>query len=88
MIFRLRFVKRGGHVHCRLFQAGAPNHTWQKNGDVVFDWPGWVAFTALTWDRLEILPEDEERADESLSSAGTTQGTTQTGVNVDDNDQL
>jgi hypothetical protein len=60
MIFRLRFVKRGGHIHCRLFQAKAAGHTWEKNGDLVFDWPGWAAFTALTWDRIEILPEDDE----------------------------
>jgi hypothetical protein len=59
MIFRLRFVQKGGHIHCRLFQATAPGHTWQKNGDLVFDEPGWRAFSALMWRRIEMLPEDD-----------------------------
>jgi hypothetical protein len=29
MIFRVRFEQKGGHVHCRLFQATAPGQTWQ-----------------------------------------------------------
>jgi hypothetical protein len=59
MIFRLRFVQKGGHVHCRLFQAKAAGHTWEKNGDLVFDEPGWQAFSALMWRRIEMLPEDD-----------------------------
>jgi hypothetical protein len=58
MIFRLRFIQKGGHIHCRLFQATAPGHTWQKNGDLVFDERGWGAFSALMWARIEMLPED------------------------------
>jgi hypothetical protein len=27
VIFRLRFVQRGGHIHCRLFQAAAAGRT-------------------------------------------------------------
>jgi hypothetical protein len=60
MIFRLRFIQKGAHIHCRLFQATAAGQTWQKNGDLVFDERGWIAFAKLTWDRLEILPEDEQ----------------------------
>jgi hypothetical protein len=65
VIFRLRFVQRGGHIHCRLFQAAAAGHTWQKNGELVFDEPGWRDFSALMWGRIEMLPEDEERDDEA-----------------------
>lgn len=59
MIFRLRFKQLGGHVHCRLFQAAAPGHTWQKNGDLVFDELGWLVFATKMRARIEILPEDD-----------------------------
>jgi hypothetical protein len=59
MIFRLRFVQKGGHIHCRLFQANAAGHTWQKNGELVFDEPGWRHFSALMWARIEMVPEEE-----------------------------
>jgi hypothetical protein len=59
MIFRLRFVQKGGHIHCRLFQATAAGHTWQKNGDLVFDEPGWRAFSEQTRGHFEMLPEDD-----------------------------
>jgi hypothetical protein len=65
MIFRLRFVQKGGHIHCRLFQAKAPGHTWEKNGALVFDELGWFAFATLMHARIEMLPEDEERDGES-----------------------
>jgi hypothetical protein len=58
MIFRLRFEQVGGHVHCRLFQTLAPGHTWQKNGEIVFDERGWEAFAALVKGRIEMVPED------------------------------
>lgn len=58
MIFRLRFKQLGGHVHCRLFQALSPSHTWQKNGEIVFDERGWESFAALMHTRIEMLPED------------------------------
>jgi hypothetical protein len=60
MIFRIRFEPRGGHIHARVFQTTAPGRTWQKNGDLVFDEPGWEAFAALVHGRVEILPEDKE----------------------------
>jgi hypothetical protein len=59
MIFRLRFVQKGGHIHCRLFQAAAAGHTWQKNGELVFDELGWRDFSTLMWGRIEMLPEDD-----------------------------
>jgi hypothetical protein len=58
MIFRLRFIQRGGHIHCRLFQATTPDHTWQKNGELVFDEPGWRSFCSVVWARIELIPED------------------------------
>jgi hypothetical protein len=62
MIFRLRFQQKGGHIHGRLFQATAPGHTWQKNGDLVFDEAGWGAFSALAALgplHIELLPEGD-----------------------------
>jgi hypothetical protein len=60
VIFRLRFKQLGGHIHCRLFQAAVAGHTWQKNGDLVFDEPGWRSFQSVIWKRIEVLPEDDE----------------------------
>jgi hypothetical protein len=65
LIFRLRFIQRGGHIHCRLFQATAAGHTWQKNGDLVFDEPGWRAFREQMWLEIEILPEDDQREEKT-----------------------
>jgi hypothetical protein len=59
MIFRIRFQQRGGHIHCRLFQAVAPGQTWSKNGDLVFDERGWEAFAALLFGRVEFVEEAE-----------------------------
>jgi hypothetical protein len=57
MIFRVRFEQKGGHVHCRLFQATAPGQTWQKNGEFTFDEAGWLAFGELLHGRVEFVPE-------------------------------
>lgn len=35
MIWRVRYSKRGGHVHCRLFVARETNRTFAKCGDFV-----------------------------------------------------
>lgn len=35
MLFRVRFKIAGGHIHCSLFCAPAPNMTWAKCGDFV-----------------------------------------------------
>ncbi len=63
MIFRLRFIQKGGHIHCRLFQAAAAGQTWQKNGDLTFDERGWAAFSEQTRGHIEMLPEDDTGSD-------------------------
>lgn len=40
-VMRIRFRKLGGHYHCRVFTAPAPNMTYAKNGDLVFDEHEW-----------------------------------------------
>lgn len=40
---RIRWEKRGGHIHCRLFTAPARNQTFANCGNLCFDereWPG------------------------------------------------
>lgn len=34
-VFRIWFEVAGGHVHCRLFCAPRPDHTFAKCGDFV-----------------------------------------------------
>ena len=61
MVFRLRYKKLGGHVHCRLFEAVDDTKTYAKNGDLVFDersWPEFLAQTGRT--SIEVIPEDTE----------------------------
>ncbi len=66
MIFRVRFQHRGGHVHCRVFQATAPGQTWTKNGELTFDEQGWVGFVACVNPRLEFVPDEAaERVDDA-----------------------
>lgn len=39
---RVRYERKGGHVHCRLFTAPHAQHTFGKAGDLVFnevEWP-------------------------------------------------
>lgn len=41
-IIRIRYVKRGGHYHCRLFTAPGKGLTFALCGTLVFDereWP-------------------------------------------------
>jgi colicin import membrane protein len=38
---RVRFEKRGGHYHCRVFTAPRPGVAFAKNGDLVFDEAEW-----------------------------------------------
>lgn len=35
MVFKIRYEKRGGHIHCRLFAAKSPNMTYAGCGDFV-----------------------------------------------------
>lgn len=60
MIFRLRYKKLGGHIHCRLFEAQDHTKTFAKNGELVFDeksWPEFLEQTGRT--AIEVIPEDE-----------------------------
>jgi hypothetical protein len=36
-VMKVRYEKLGGHYHCAFFTARAPNMTYAKNGDLVFD---------------------------------------------------
>ena len=60
--FRLRWIKRGGHVHVRMFSAGRENLTHGKNGDLVFLPHEWEAFLRCFQDRgavtITVTPED------------------------------
>lgn len=41
-VMKVRYKKLGGHYHCTIFTAPAPNLTYANCGDVVFDereWP-------------------------------------------------
>jgi hypothetical protein len=61
MIFRIRYKKLGGHIHCRWFEAQDHTKTFAKNGDLVFDeksWPEFLAQTGRT--AIEVIPEDEK----------------------------
>jgi hypothetical protein len=40
-VMRVRFEKRGGHYHCRVFTAKRIGLTFAKNGDLVFDEAEW-----------------------------------------------
>ena len=60
MIFRLRYKKLGGHIHCRLFEAPDHTKTFAKNGDLVFDEHSWPEFLRQTGGTsIEVIPEDE-----------------------------
>lgn len=39
---RIRYEKRGGHYHCRLFTSQDPSHSYAKCGHLVFDEREWV----------------------------------------------
>lgn len=56
MVFRLRYKVLGGHVHCRMFQANS--HTFEKNGDLVFDERSWLDFRErMERADVEVVPE-------------------------------
>lgn len=40
-IIKLKYVKQGGHYHCRLFTRQGVSNTWAKCGDLVFDEREW-----------------------------------------------
>lgn len=43
-VFRIRYIKAGGHYHCRVFCAPAPNMTYVNMGSVITAEEDWVAF--------------------------------------------
>lgn len=61
--FRLRWSKRGGHVHVRMFSAPSPYVTHGKCGDLVFQEDEWVSFQLCLRnnadDTVDIVHEDE-----------------------------
>lgn len=62
--FRLRWKKRGAHVHVRVYSARLEHQTHGKNGDLVFREDEWRDFVeGLTGDGLAeftIQPDDEQ----------------------------
>lgn len=58
-VIRVRYEKRGGHVHCRLFTARAVNQTFANCGTLVFsedEWPDIVL--RFRGGGIEVLPDD------------------------------
>lgn len=47
VVIRIRYAKRGGHYHCRVFTAPAVDQTFAKCGEVVFDDREWDSVVAL-----------------------------------------
>ena len=59
MVMRLRYVKQGGHYHCRLFTGVDEDHL-QKSGDLVFNEQEWNDVSiSFQCGGFEVLPEVE-----------------------------
>jgi len=58
-VMRVRFEKRGGHYHCRVFTAKRVGLTFAKNGELVFDEAEWPDIPLLMRgaDFVEEAPE-------------------------------
>lgn len=65
--FNLRWQKRGGHVHVRVFSAPTEHATHGKNGDLVFREQEWTdLIDGITGDAMDsfgcssftVLPDD------------------------------
>lgn len=52
---RIRFVKLGGHYHCRVFTAPTSDQTFAKCGELVFDEDDWKEI-ALMFKHAQFLP--------------------------------
>lgn len=59
MVMKLKFIKRGGHYHCRLFTADALGYTWAKCGEVVFNEREWES-VRLKFKQIAIVEPEEE----------------------------
>lgn len=58
MILRMRYVKRGGHYHCRLFTAKARNMTFARCGELVFSEAEWNDVRDALASAVEFVPEE------------------------------
>ena len=58
---RVRWVKEGGHIHCRVFSSQTAGGTFAKNGDLVFDEREWPEVRAMLSSQFELI-EDFERS--------------------------
>lgn len=60
MVFRLRYVQQGGHIHCRLFTAKNYDATFEKCGDLVFRESEWSEVVAMfECGGCDVVPEVE-----------------------------
>lgn len=85
MIFRIRYRKAGGHIHCRWFEARDARSTFAKNGDLVFDERSWAAFLEQTGrTAIEVIPDDDPAAAMSVLSAAISAISTLTLETADD----
>lgn len=56
-LFRIRYEKRGGHYHLRVFSATTRNTTYAKLGDLCLAEKEWLDFQACC-PSFEFLPEE------------------------------
>jgi len=57
MVMKLKYVKQGGHYHCRLFTAPGKHLTYAKCGDLVFDEREWPAVESAFDSIGDVEPE-------------------------------
>ena len=63
MVMRLRYEKRGGHYHVRLFTARGPGQTFANCGELCFDEREWPDVqTIFMRGGAELVPEGERSA--------------------------
>lgn len=58
--FRIRWQRRGGHIHCRVFSAENPSGTFAKLGDLTMDERDWEGFKAQIGNGWQLVPEENE----------------------------
>lgn len=56
--FRVRYEKRGGHIHCRVFSAENPSGTFAKLGELVMDERDWQSFVDQIGNGWQLLVEE------------------------------
>lgn len=55
--FRVRYVKKGAHYHCRIFSS-TTGETWGLLGSIVMDEHDWESFNTQVHQTWQFLPED------------------------------